>query len=311
VKVTILGASGYIGKQLCAHLTANGHSVLGLGRTPPATWWQKTTLPAGTRYFQHDFLDTERLPAELFQSDLIIHCISSSTPTTAEHIGSRDIEHNLIPTIKFAERNNSINNTRLIFISSGGTVYGNSIKPAKEFKTHLSPISQYGITKLSIEKYLTHNAMKHSTQLHILRLSNLFGPITQEESFGIISHLVKTVMNDTLFSIWGDGKQIRDYIHISDFLSFIDCVIADTQITQSVINVGSGKGHKTSDIIYCVEKALKKSANITFLEERKFDVKKIVLDISYAQHRYNWFPKIQTKDGIRLVVNNFLLAKEL
>ena len=140
-----------------------------------------------------------------------------------------DVESNVLPFIKLMTycQNKEIEN--FIYISSGGAIYGNPISSLPIDEQHsTNPISSYGITKLTCEKYLLMNKDFFRGNCVILRPSNIFGfgqKIVKPQ--GLIGHVQHSITNNKLLEIWGDGNNKKDYLYIDDFVEGVLNVVSN------------------------------------------------------------------------------------
>jgi UDP-glucose 4-epimerase len=187
---------------------------------------------------------------------------------------------------------------RIVFLSSGGTVYGNPTEtPTRE--THpLRPISSYGIVKVAIENYLFMYEMLNKMKPVILRPSNPYGPRQGHfQTQGVISTFLKSIRSDKELFVWGTGDIVRDYIYIDDLVEL--CYQASISDRCGVFNVGSGRGTSINEIIGIISRITNINADAKFYPQRAVDVQKIVLDISKTTETFKWAPKISLEEGIR------------
>lgn len=297
MRVLVLGGTGFIGSHIVDALLTSGHHVRVLGRSFQDRWNRYFSL---VEYIQADFGNSIAVTRALEGIDLVIHLVSSTIPSSSNLDPVTDIQVNLINSIKLFNSMREVGVKRIIYYSSGGTVYGNpiNIPMTENHPTH--PISSYGITKLAIEHHLFMNQQLYGLQPVIFRLSNPYGPKQGHlGSQGVIGTFIKQIINGENIKIWGDGSIMRDYIYISDVV--LACMrTIDLNITTGTFNIGSGLGYSLIDIIKEIESCAATKAEVIFDKKRDFDVKKVVLDNTLAKNSLNWFPKYSLRQGIRL-----------
>ena len=191
---------------------------------------------------------------------------------------------------------------RLIYISSGGSVYGIQDDIITE-NTLPAPVSAYGVSKYAIENYL--KLFHHNFQLKydILRLSNIYG-IGQKNTKpqGIISALAKSFLNKEKFKIWGDGSAIKDYLYIDDLTEALIKVISSLP-TNSTYNVSYGESISINEIISIFNNILNYHIEFEYLTPFSFDVQNVILDNSKFSKTYKWQPNINIETGIQKTIN--------
>lgn len=295
MKYILFGGSGFIGTHLATAL-AKKHEVTIVGRAP------SFNLP-NVNYKQLDFVQCHDFTDCIKKADVIIHLVSTIIPSEdLSHI-NQEISSNVFPTTILLENAAKLGKT-VIFVSSGGTVYGENSKPNTELSA-TNPICNYGVSKLFIEKYLALFHHFYDMDYRIIRLANPYSEeIHHGKKQGIIPIIIDNIVNNQPITIWGD-KQIRDYIHIDDAIDGISAILNYTG-SERIFNLGTGVGYTVNDIIDLAEKKLKKTAQVQYQSARKCDVKNNILDISLIQQETSWSPKITLEQGIDRVIKNKL-----
>lgn len=290
----VTGGNGFIGSGLVDRLRAAGHQVRVLDQSVPRADvdWQ------GVDYVTGSLTDVAKLPALLDGVDLVFHLASSTVPSTSNLDPAADVQSNLIGALNLCRAMIEAGKRRLIFFSSGGTVYGNPRQlPVPE--THaLHPISSYGVVKVAIENYLLMYEQLGDLDPLILRPSNPYGPRQSSAGLqGVIAAFLGKARNGEEVRIWGDGKIVRDYLHIDDLLTF--AITAGTGRLTGAVNVGSGTGHTLNQILDVVREVTDARLPVEYAPARKYDVAEIVLDITRAITEFGWHPEVDLASGIR------------
>jgi UDP-glucose 4-epimerase len=223
------------------------------------------------------------LPNLLADADDLIYCVGSASPTEAEVDPARDISTVLPPLVRVLDLLRLHPSTRLTFLSSGGTVYGDVTELPISEQAPTRPISSYGCLKLACENYIHMYAQLHDVDARILRVANPYGP-TQDASAGqgLVARLFGNAMSGEAVVLFGGGKAVRDYLHVDD----LACAIAGSlgiDRLQAVLNVGSGVGHSSLEVVQLVAKVTGVSFDIRLHPPRGYDVHANVLDVSLAK----------------------------
>jgi UDP-glucose 4-epimerase len=219
--------------------------------------------------------------------EAVYHLVSTTLPGTADLDVKTDIQDNLIGAINLLESMCGLGVQRILFLSSGGTVYGiPDIVPIPE--THpLRPISSYGIVKASIEHYLEMYRRTRGISPIIVRASNPFGPRQAHSGVqGVVSTFLRQVLAGDPIEIWGDGSVVRDYFDVNDLAEF--CARAGTARGEGAYNVGSGRGMSINEIVEAVRKVTGSDVEIIYKPARTIDVPHSVLDCSRAKKDFEW-----------------------
>jgi UDP-glucose 4-epimerase len=295
MNILLLGGNGFIGSHLADELLKNGHKVRIIDKFPEK---YRAPLP-GVEYGCFDISDSVLLYESLTGIDIVYHLASVSTPGISNINPVVDLQNNLINTIQLLELMKKTEIKRIVFLSSGGAVYGNAHNlPVKE-NSALNPISSYGIIKLAIEKYLFMYQELYGFQPLILRPSNPYGPRQGHLSTqGVISTFLNKVHANEGIQVWGDGSAVKDYIFIKDLAEF--CVNAGLSEYTGIYNVGSGNGISINEVISIIEKVTGKNIKVEYSKKKETDVGKIYLDIRKAKNDFNWSPKINLTEGVTI-----------
>ncbi len=295
MNILILGGHGFIGSHIIEALTAAGHTLRVFARKPAG-------FKHTAEWFTGDFLDAGKLSEALVNMDAVIHCISTTVPATSISDPVYDIESNLIGTVKLLQLMQSQRVTRLVYISSGGTIYGNPSKNPVSEKFPLNPISSYGAVKVSIEKFIEIARINDGLQSVILRPSNPYGEHQGHKGAqGLISTVLNNIINSKTTVIYGDGTAIRDYIYVKDMAQLVRSVISSSH--TGIYNVGSGIGYSINEIIETIESVTGLSVQTQYKDKRGFDVKKIILDCSLAERDFDWKASTPLTSGINKQFN--------
>jgi len=294
MKVAILGASGFIGKNLARRLVRDGNQVTSFVRSRQTS----STVEFGNQ-FEFDFGDTATFSSELSDFDLVIHLVSSSNPASSRENPIGEIQHNLVGTINLLKVLGKYSGVKLIFASSGGAVYGRPMHTPIAEEHATDPISPYGVTKLAIEKYLHISRLESGLDFRILRLSNPYGPLqVNNKGQGLIPTVIEKILKGESVPVWGDGSNTRDYIYIDDVLeAFVKAVNYAGEVRT--FNVGSGVGSSVLDIISEVSGLIGKDAKLEFLPSRESDPPSNILDVSLARAELGWGTKIGLQEGLK------------
>jgi UDP-glucose 4-epimerase len=294
MRTLVIGGNGFIGSHVVEALqkVADDIRVLDVGARRSDVDW------SGVDYRQGAFTVQTDLDDALKGVDRVYHLASTTVPGTSNANPVSDIECNLIGTVKLLERMRAKGVNRIVYFSSGGTVYGNPTKLpiGEDHPTH--PISSYGIVKLSVEKYLQMYQSLHGLCPLILRPANPYGPRQGTTGIqGVIAAFFARHRRGEPIRVWGDGTIVRDYIYVSDLSALT--VKAGQSAIAGVFNVGSGRGYSLNQVIASMADILGSPLVVERLPGRDFDVREVVLDITRAQTVFSWFPSVSLDEGLK------------
>ncbi len=294
----IYGGGGFIGSHLCENLLGRGFNVTIFDKLNFSPRNLDNVIDQ-IKIIEGDFNNEKDIERSLEDIDYVFHLVSSTLPSNSNENPIYDAETNLISSLRLMNecKNNKIN--KLVFISSGGTVYGIPEEvPVKESHP-INPIVSYGIIKRTIEKYLYMYYKLYGLDYYIFRLSNPYGerqnPMAAQ---GAIPVFIYKLVNNEPIEIWGDGSITRDYIYIKDAVE----VIAKSISIKSDIktfNVSTGTGYSLDDIVKLIQEISALRAKVNYTTGRRIDVPVSILDNSLAKKTFDWSPDTDIKDGIR------------
>ncbi|MBI1792907.1 MAG: NAD-dependent epimerase/dehydratase family protein [Chloroflexi bacterium] len=296
MKCVIMGGGGFIGSHLSETLLADGHGVTIFDR--PEARYMEYSRQKGARVITGDFFNPGDLSQAILDCDVVYHLVSATVPQTSNDNPQYDVEANVIGTLRLLDELGKARIQKIIYASSGGTVYGipQAIPIQEDHPTE--PTSSYGICKLTIEKYLHLYSTIYGLDYRILRIANAYGerqPVTETQ--GVISAFLDKALRGNEIIVWGDGSIMRDYIYVGDIAkAFLR--VAMYKGEEKIYNIGSGQGHSLNDIIGAIENIVQRPLQVKYLLGRPFDVPVNVLDISRAKMCLNWKPTIGLFEGI-------------
>lgn len=293
MKILVLGGGGFIGCHLVEHLITAGHEVVVLGRSQHPS----RQLPLGVQYVSGELSDSKLIREVLTGVEAVAHLISATVPTTGDKDPANDVEQNLLGTLSLLEDLAACNVARILYLSSGGTVYGKPHEVPIPEGHILDPICSYGVVKVAIESYLKLYEIKSGLKPIVIRASNPYGLYQGNLGVqGIIGTYLNLALKHQPIEIWGDGSAVRDYIHVKDLSSL--CVSALLSDKVGVYNGGSGTGTSVLQIAEIVQEVTGSPIPIVYKPHRSLDVPVSVLDIERAKMDFDWGPKIGLREGI-------------
>lgn len=293
--ILILGGGGFIGTALAQRLCQNKFNVHILSKRFPAIQIEPNMI-----IHKGKLDDREILERVLPECKTIIHLASSTTPGSSSRQPALEANKNITPTLRFLDILQNYNDFHMIFVSSGGTLYGNpESNPVNEIHP-LKPLSFHGAGKVAIETFLRTFSTLPEKSTTIVRPSNVYGPGQPFRSgFGVIRTMLEHVHRGTVMEIWGDGTFIRDFLYLDDMLSALIHLI-DFHNDNNTYNIGSGIGYSLNQLKEIIESVCSKKLSVIYRPSRKTDVKAIVLDSSRLIKKTKWYPMVSLEQGIEL-----------
>lgn len=296
-KCVILGGNGFIGSHLAEALLQRGHEVVIFdhfrnGTKNITSILSEVTLKKGDFNNEHDIDDV------LKGANHVFHFISTTNPATSFNEPVFDIETNLIGTIKLLQIAAQRDIERIIFPSSGGTIYGDTLGFPISETTAPKPSNPYAISKYAIERYLHFFHEHHHLDFLIVRYSNPYGERQNPNARqGVIPIFLNQIKQGKRPVIFGDGSAVRDYIYIRDAID-ATLQILESNTEEKVYNVGSGQGTSLNELISIMSQVTGENISPVYVYDEKKYVSKIVLDISKLKKEIGWQPTTELTSGI-------------
>lgn len=271
-KALIIGGNGFIGSNLSRKLADKGMEVYSFDMVQPQ-------MPDDRiNYIQGDFFDDNVLEKIIEDMDVIYHALSTINPGNSNSKYMMGYSRDFIQTVKLCSMlQNTM--TKLIFLSSGGTVYGKQeTQPIKETAVAM-PINHYGNVKLCIENTIRVFDIQADSKMLIARISNPYGPGQDfTKGVGFIDAVIKNALVGKPVEVWGDGEIIRDYIYIDDVCEMLYS-LSMYEGREVIFNISSGVGASQNEIISIVRNIIGK-VSVNYKAARSVDVPKLILDNS-------------------------------
>jgi UDP-glucose 4-epimerase len=296
MRVLITGGTGFIGSHLADRALQEGWQVCVYDKARETFRGEQKDI----RYIYGDLYKEGVPPQALSGRDVVFHLACTTIHETSNQDPVFDIESNLLPAVKLFQQCVRAGVRKVVFLSSGGTVYGIPRElPVRE--THpTEPICSYGIHKLAIEKYLSFFHRFHGLDHVALRPSNPYGERQNfNRSQGALTVFLSKLARHEPITIWGDGSVVRDHFYVGDLVqACLDAAVKDTE--QRILNVGSGTGFSLNQLVERIEAVLGVKARVVRRPDaaRRFDVPALVLDVSEAKRELSWEPRVSLEEGI-------------
>ena len=272
MKCLVLGGCGFLGSHLVDGLLSSGYEVvvfdkLGVDIKNIRHSLDKVSLVKG------DFVNKNDLEGVVRGIDYIFHFICTTLPQSSTQNPIYDIETNVVSTINLLEMAKSAGVKKIIFASSGGTVYGVPQETPITEDHPTNPICAYGISRLMIEKYLNLYFNLYGLDYISPRFSNVYGERQDpDKAQGAVAAFLGNVNRGEPINIWGNGEVVRDYIYVKDVVKACLKVIESDQPGHHVFNVGSGNGTSLNDLVEILRAVTQKKIEVKYTKAREIDV---------------------------------------
>ena len=300
MKILLLGAAGFIGTNLTIELAKKTEDEITLVDRSKAFFKPIVGMDLkNVHILEADLTVDMDFDSILKDQEVVYHLVSTTVPTTSNQHISQELVSNVIFSANLFEACIRCDVKKVVFVSSGGTVYGKEVDcPLKE-KTATNPISSYGVQKITIEKLLYLYRYMYGLDYRIIRLANPYGPYQRPNGvLGAVTTFTYKALKGDEITVYGDGSVVRDFIYIDDAIRAI-MKIVNGENKHRTFNLGCGYGTSIKQVLETIEKALGIKLNVSYLEGRKVDVPVNYLDISRYEKYYGALNPISLEDDIR------------
>lgn len=338
--VLITGGAGFIGSNLARRFIARGarvtlidnHSrarLLGDGRpgAPDPGRWRGLDRVEGIRVVDGDVCDASRLLAGLPAVSATIHCAGQVGIGASLADPVEDARNNVIGTVALIEALAGRDDRGPLVLFSSNKVYGDAVNRfvaelpggrlgltgrweqgiSELFPVADSGLTPYGCSKRAAEGYVLDGSRRHGFRGHVLRCSCIYGPgQSGVEDQGWVSHVVRSRSGGRPVRVFGDGRQVRDLLHVDDACALVELLVT-RDVPGGIWNAGGGPGFARSflDVVNHPSLDSAPAANLEFHPSRMFDQRVYVTDSARLHEAVGWQPAISPDAGISGLVAEY------
>lgn len=295
MKCLVVGGAAFIGSHLVNHIRNQGNTVSIYDRRLP-----KNEVPSeGVTFIKGSLDNREKLFAATKGIDVVYHLAWGTFPSSSVRNPGKDVVSNVAGSINLLDACVKNDVHRIVFSSSGGTVYGVPAYLPIDENHFTNPISSYGITKLTIEKYIRMYGYLYDLKYTILRVSNAYGEgQLPYRGQGIIPTFLARIYENKPLIIFGDGSVVRDYIYVKDTAKAFYMASSDS-LPNRTYNVGSDRGINIKDLVNRITAVTGNDITVKHEQSRSFDVPKVILDCELIKSELGWNAEVDLDAGIK------------
>ena len=298
MRFVVTGGAGFIGSHLVKLLVEEGHEITVIDNLHKGKKENLASIINKIKFQKIDIRDYESLRKILKNVDGVFH---QAALTVVQDSFSRPEEYfdvNVHGTENIFKLANE-NKFKVVYASSS-SVYGHKLEIPITEDAERSPISPYGKTKLE-DEYLVEKYSKLNTEIIGLRYFNIFGKGQTIEYAGVITKFLDRINEGKSPIIFGNGSQIRDFIHVSD-VAKANLMAMNSKSSNLIVNIGTGNAISILELANMIINASGLKIEPIFAEALEGDIKKSLADISQAKKYFNWKPKIELQDWLREIL---------
>jgi UDP-glucose 4-epimerase len=291
VRAIVTGGAGFIGSHLVEALLERGDDVLVIDNLARGS---REQVPSAAELVERDVRETLGDVFTEFRPDACFHLAAQADVRVSVTRPDEDARTNVIGTIQVLKAAQEVD-AKVVFSSTGGAIYGECTRPARE-DDPLEPISPYGTGKLAAETYIQMWNRLHGSRHTVLRFANVYGPRQESElEGGVVAIFFERFRNGERAVIYGDGRQTRDFVHVSDIVS---ATLAGLE-AEGLFNVGSGEEMSILELHDLCRRASRTEGEPEFAPGRLGEILRSVLDPWRAEQGLGWRPRLTLEDGLR------------
>ncbi len=304
MKILVTGGAGFIASNLVDSIISQGHEVVIIDNL--TTGKEENINPKAT-FYKEDIGNTEGLENIFSEEkpDIVSHHAAQVDLRKSVGDPLYDAQVNIIGSLNLINVASKYNVKKFIYASTGGAVYGEPKYLPVDEKHTIDPLSQYGVSKHTVEHYLFVFRQTHNLSYTVLRYPNVYGPRQDPHGeAGVIAIFTEQMFDGRQPTIFGDGTKTRDYVYVDDLVNAnIMAMFDQTESDGECYNLGWGKEVKDIEVFEAVRDALGSDAKSKFDEKRPGEIDHICLDSTKAAKGLGWGPKVALREGIKLTTD--------
>lgn len=302
MKILVTGGAGFIGSHLVDQLIKEDHKVVVIDNLSTG---KKENLNPKAKFYKIDICD-EKI-SQIFKKEkpeIVFHYAAQINARQSVKDPIFDAKVNIFGSLNILENCRKFNIKKIIFASSGGEIYGDA-KEIPTSETYFpSPISPYGVGKLTIEKYLDAYFKLFKIPYIALRYGNVYGPRQNPDGeAGVVAIFIGKMLKNEQPLIHGDGRQTKDYIFIDDAIDAT--ILSFKKDFKGILNIGTGRETSVLEIFYKLEELTNSQVEEKHIALPPCGFKRGCLSIKKTKKELGWQPKYSLDEGLRKTVEWF------
>lgn len=281
-KILITGGAGFIGSNLADALIEDNEIVvvddLSMGKI------ENLPKSVNLHFFEHSITDYQFMSDLLVEWDFdyifLLAAVASVADTIERPMETHEINQDANLNILETIRTKHLKIKKLHFASSAA-VYGNNPELPKKETSPIEPLSPYAIDKYATERFVINYGKLYGIPTVVTRFFNVYGPKQNPESpySGVLSIIADSLKNNELFSVYGDGKQTRDFIYVEDVIQALIIIMNSATALHTVYNIATGRETSLNDVLMVFGKIVNRKINVEYKTERSGDIMRSVSDV--------------------------------
>lgn len=310
MKILLTGGAGFIGSHIYDRCRNAGHDIVVLDDLSTGN---VGNLPHDADVRVVNITDRDGVENVFRGAGFDIVCHHAAQISVSESVKDprRDAEINCMGWLNVLDCAARYGVRRAVFASSGGTLYGNVMTPAREFNS-IRPVSPYGVSKRTGEQYLEFYAKQYNMEAVSLRYGNVYGPRQNPHGeAGVVAIFCRNTLQGKPVTIYGNGRQVRDYVYVADVVDANVMAMGNKDIFRGEMitaNIGTGVGTEVNSLAFMIRHEVMSQFPALYLDridyapQRPGDLQSSLLNPVWAYDRLNWLPITKLKEGVAKTV---------
>ncbi|NQT71173.1 MAG: GDP-mannose 4,6-dehydratase [Chloroflexi bacterium] len=298
MNILITGGCGFVGVNLVKYLSGNDYTITILDNlsTGEKDYIEKLSLEKAPNIIIDDIRNEDAVARAVKGMDTVIHLAAQTSVVDSIENPRESWDINVTGTVNLLEACRQNNVERFVFASSNA-VAGEQVPPIDE-KMIPQPLSPYGASKLTGEALCSAYYHSFGLKTIALRFANLYGPYSDHKT-SVIAKFIEWIKAENPFTVFGDGNQTRDFVHVDDISQAIQLSLESQKSQGEVFQIASGKETSINDLIEILSEAVEKQLQVNYKPGRKGEITRNYSDISKARKMLDFEPKIELKEGLK------------
>jgi len=301
MQILITGGLGQIGSYLTEELSKDdNYNITIIDNFSSSV--KNMKVPEAVEVIQEDIRDQETVNKLVSKSDVIIHAAAQTSVERSVNDPVFDAENNILGTLNLLNAAKRCENSRFIYFSSAAA-YGNPQYLPIDEEHPTNPLSPYGLSKLTGEKYCTMFNELYDLPAVCIRPFNIYSSRQDPNNpySGVISKFIERVRNNESPMIFGDGSQTRDFVSVYDVVDFVSLTLESDEAIGKVFNVGTGVPTSIKELAEMIISLFEKDLEVVYASTKKGDIKDSYADISKAR-KIEYWPKVALEEGLKEIL---------
>lgn len=302
MKICVTGGCGFIGSHVVDILIDNGYEVFVIDNLSTG---KRENLRSGIKLYEKDIREDLKSIFSLEKPSILVHLAAQINVRESLKNPVFDADVNVLGSINLIKTAVESGIKKVVYSSSGGAIYGEPEKLPCNEEHSINPLSPYGVSKYTVEKYLEYFNKMYGIGYTILRYSNVFGERQDPAGeAGVVSIFFDRAVNEQNLLIYGDGKQTRDFVYVKD-VAKANLIAVEKEPFNDSFNIGSGIPTSINELAEKIKEISGKNVEIQHGDAIHGEVKHIYLDCKKALDRLGWRSEVNLDKGLKKIFLSF------